>query len=100
MTKQNVGDHGRRGGAASSEPLAGAVAETNEALAAGEVDEVRAKAVTTAANLYREGRTFLANHEEVAQATAEVSEAIRRNPLAAVGIAFTAGLVLALLTRG
>jgi ElaB/YqjD/DUF883 family membrane-anchored ribosome-binding protein len=36
----------------------------------------------------------------LSQATEHLSAAIRKNPLAAVGIAFSAGLLLALLTRG
>jgi ElaB/YqjD/DUF883 family membrane-anchored ribosome-binding protein len=36
----------------------------------------------------------------LSQATEQLSAAIRNNPLAAVGIAFSAGLLLALLTRG
>jgi len=47
-----------------------------------------------------EERRALLPNNEVSQATAELSSAIRRNPLAAVGIAFTTGLVLALLARG
>jgi ElaB/YqjD/DUF883 family membrane-anchored ribosome-binding protein len=45
-----------------------------------------------------ERHALLANNE-VSQATAELIGAIRRNPLAAVGIALTTGLVLALLAR-
>jgi ElaB/YqjD/DUF883 family membrane-anchored ribosome-binding protein len=64
------------------------------------LDEVGAKASATASNLYREGRELLASNEELSQATEHLSAAIRKNPLAAVGIAFSAGLLLALLTRG
>lgn len=58
------------------------------------------EAAETASNLYRQGRDLLAGNEELKQATEQLSAAIRKNPLAAVGIAFSAGLVLALLTRG
>jgi ElaB/YqjD/DUF883 family membrane-anchored ribosome-binding protein len=34
------------------------------------------------------------------KAVDELSEAVRRNPLAALGVAFTAGLFIALLTKG
>jgi ElaB/YqjD/DUF883 family membrane-anchored ribosome-binding protein len=64
------------------------------------LDDVGAKASAAASNLYREGRELLASNEELSQATEHLSAAIRKNPLAAIGIAFTAGLVLALLTRG
>ncbi len=64
------------------------------------LDEIGAKASAAASNLYREGRELLASNEELSQAAEHLSAAIRRNPLAAVGVAFSAGLLLALLTRG
>jgi ElaB/YqjD/DUF883 family membrane-anchored ribosome-binding protein len=64
------------------------------------LDEVGARAATAASNLYREGRDRLAGNEELSQAAEQLSGAIRKNPLAAVGIAFSAGLLLALLARG
>ncbi len=90
----------QRDSAAPAGPVENSVEAAKELVSGDQIDQLRTKAVSTAANLYREGREFLANNEEVSQATAEMTEAIRRNPLAAVGIAFTAGLVLALLTRG
>ena len=63
-------------------------------------DQLRTKAADAASALYREGRERLANNEELARARDSLSDSIRKNPLAAVGIAFTAGLLLALLTRG
>jgi ElaB/YqjD/DUF883 family membrane-anchored ribosome-binding protein len=64
------------------------------------LDEVGARAAETASNLYRGGRELLAGNEDLSKAADNVSAAIRKNPLAAVGIAFSAGLLLALLTRG
>jgi hypothetical protein len=64
------------------------------------LDEVGARAAETASNLYREGRDRLAGNEDLTQAVEQLSGAIRKNPLAAVGIAFSAGLLLALLARG
>jgi ElaB/YqjD/DUF883 family membrane-anchored ribosome-binding protein len=64
------------------------------------LDEVGAKAAAAASNLYRESRDRLAGNEELSQAAEQLGAAIRKNPLAAVGIAFSAGLLLALLTRG
>ena len=66
----------------------------------GQAAELGAKAVHAAETLYREGREFLAQNEEVAKATGELREAIRRNPLAAVGAAFAIGVIFSLLTRG
>jgi ElaB/YqjD/DUF883 family membrane-anchored ribosome-binding protein len=63
------------------------------------LDEVGTRAAAAASNLYQAGRDRLAGSEELSQATEQLSAAIRKNPLAAVGIAFSAGLVLALLTR-
>jgi hypothetical protein len=70
------------------------------ALAQANLDEIGAKAAATASSLYREGRDLLAGNEDLSQAAEHLSAAIRKNPLAAVGVAFSAGLLLALLTRG
>jgi ElaB/YqjD/DUF883 family membrane-anchored ribosome-binding protein len=70
------------------------------ALAQANLEEIGARAAATASSLYREGRERLAGNEELSQAAEQLSAAIRKNPLAAVGIAFSAGLLLALLTRG
>jgi len=64
-----------------------------------DLDALRAKAADTASVIYHRGQEVL-NSGELAKATDQLSESIRKNPLAAVGMAFTAGLVLALLTRG
>jgi ElaB/YqjD/DUF883 family membrane-anchored ribosome-binding protein len=64
------------------------------------LDDVGAKAAAAASNLYREGRDRLPGNEELSEAAEQLSGAIRKNPLAAVGIAFSAGLLLALLARG
>ena len=64
------------------------------------LDEVGAKAAAAASDLYQQGRDRLASSEELSQAADNLSAAIRKNPLAAVGIAFSAGLLLALLARG
>jgi ElaB/YqjD/DUF883 family membrane-anchored ribosome-binding protein len=69
-------------------------------VAQAHLDEVGAKAAAAASNLYRESRDRLPGNEDLSQATEQLSAAIRKNPLAAVGIAFSAGLLLALLTRG
>ena len=77
-----------------------AIENAKEMVAQAHLDEVGAKAAAAASNLYREGRDRLAGNENLGQATEQLSAAIRKNPLAAVGIAFSAGLLLALLTRG
>jgi ElaB/YqjD/DUF883 family membrane-anchored ribosome-binding protein len=71
-----------------------------EYLAAADLDQLRTKAADAASAVYRESRDFVSNNPELAKATDELRQSIRRNPLAAIGIAFTAGLLLALLTRG
>ena len=68
--------------------------------AGANLDDVRAQTAETASNLYRSGRDLIAGNEDLAQAADNLSAAVRKNPLAAVGIAFSAGLLLALLTRG
>ncbi len=57
-------------------------------------------AVDAAASLYRDGRDLFSNSPELAMAAEDLRHSIRRSPLAAMGVAFTAGLLLALLTRG
>ena len=71
-----------------------------DVVAGTDLDELRTKAADAAASLVREGRDLLSNNPDLARATNELRESIRRNPFAAIGIAFTAGLVLALITRG
>lgn len=63
-------------------------------------DQLKTKATDAATSLYAQGRDYIANNEELSKIKDEVSDTVRRNPLAAIGIAFTAGLVFALLTRG
>jgi ElaB/YqjD/DUF883 family membrane-anchored ribosome-binding protein len=75
--------------------------ESAKGLVAGaNLDEVGARATEAASNLYRGGRELLAGNEDLAKAADNLSAAVRKNPLAAVGIAFSAGLLLALLVRG
>ncbi len=71
-----------------------------EFVAGADFDGLRSKASDTASSLLKEGREFLANSDELNKAADQLAASIRKNPLAAVGIAFTAGIVLALLTRG
>jgi ElaB/YqjD/DUF883 family membrane-anchored ribosome-binding protein len=77
-----------------------ALENAKDIVAQAHLDDVGAKAAAAASNLYRDGRDRLAVNEDLSQATEQLSAAIRKNPLAAVGIAFSAGLLLALLTRG
>jgi ElaB/YqjD/DUF883 family membrane-anchored ribosome-binding protein len=77
-----------------------ALESAKDIVAQAHLDDVGAKAAAAASNLYREGRDRLADNEELSQAAEQLSAAIRKNPLAAVGIAFSAGLLLALLIRG
>jgi ElaB/YqjD/DUF883 family membrane-anchored ribosome-binding protein len=75
--------------------------ESAKGLVAGaNLDEIGARASATASNLYRGGRELLAGNEDLSKAADNLSAAVRKNPLAAVGIAFSAGLLLALLARG
>jgi ElaB/YqjD/DUF883 family membrane-anchored ribosome-binding protein len=64
------------------------------------LDDAAAKAAAAASDLYQQGRDRLANSEDLSQAAEQLSGAVRKNPLAALGIAFSAGLLLALLARG
>jgi len=86
--------------AAAARQAQQAIQNAKELVAQARLDEVGAKAAQAASDLYREGRDRLAGNEDLSQAAEQLSAAIRKNPLAAVGIAFSAGLLLALLTRG
>jgi ElaB/YqjD/DUF883 family membrane-anchored ribosome-binding protein len=77
-----------------------AVDSAKDFVAGANLDQVGARAAETASNLYRGGRDLLAGNDDLAKAAENVSAAVRKNPLAAVGVAFSAGLLLALLTRG
>jgi ElaB/YqjD/DUF883 family membrane-anchored ribosome-binding protein len=72
---------------------------TERAFERGQMGELGAKALSAAEVLLREGKTFLEHNEDVVQAKTELSDVIRRNPLTALGVAFTTGILLAFLTR-
>lgn len=88
----------RRSGAARR--AQDAIAAARDLVAGADLDQLRKKATDAAASVYQEGRSFVSNSPDLAKATDDLRESIRKNPLAAIGIAFTAGLLLALLTRG
>ena len=75
------------------------IGAAKDAVASADLDQIRAKAGETATALYRQGRDDLAN-ADFDTAKGELRDTIRKNPLAAIGIAFTAGLLVALITRG
>jgi ElaB/YqjD/DUF883 family membrane-anchored ribosome-binding protein len=77
-----------------------AIDSAKDFVGAANLDDVSARAAETASNLYRGGRELLASNDELSKAADNLSAAVRKNPLAAVGVAFSAGLLLALLTRG
>jgi len=99
----NRGDSGPTPGDASpsvAKRAQQAIDAAKDLAANTDLDQLRAKAGDAAGALYRSGRDLVANPPDLDKATDELRESIRRNPLAAVGIAFTAGLLVALLTRG
>ena len=65
-----------------------------------DLDQLRSRVADAASTLYREGRERLASSEELTKASEEVTSAVRKNPLAAILIAFFAGLLIALIARG
>jgi hypothetical protein len=86
--------------AAAAKHAQQAVESAKGLVAGANLDDVGARAAETASNLYRGGRDLIANNEDLSQAAESLSAAVRKNPLAAVGLAFSAGLLLALLVRG
>jgi ElaB/YqjD/DUF883 family membrane-anchored ribosome-binding protein len=94
-------------GEEASAKLAAAVSQAEQAinavkdyLSTADLDALRSRAANTATNFYQGGREFLSKNDDLAKAQETLAATVRKNPLAAVGVAFTAGLVLALLTRG
>ena len=77
-----------------------AIESAKELIAGADLDQLRAKAADKASALYEQGRELLPDSGELARAKDQLTDSIRKNPLAAVGIAFTAGLLIALLARG
>jgi ElaB/YqjD/DUF883 family membrane-anchored ribosome-binding protein len=77
-----------------------AMDSAKEVVAGTDFDQLRMKTSDAASAIYREGRELLTSSEERAKAKDQLTESIRKNPLAAVGVAFTAGILLALLMRG
>jgi ElaB/YqjD/DUF883 family membrane-anchored ribosome-binding protein len=76
-----------------------ALASLKHALDEGEVGELGDKVKATASALMHEGEQLIGRSETLSHAREDLSGAIRRNPLAAVGVAFGAGLLLALLVK-
>jgi ElaB/YqjD/DUF883 family membrane-anchored ribosome-binding protein len=77
-----------------------AIDSARGAVGGTDLDDLSAKASAAASSLYQGGRDLLANNEDLSKAAEHLSAAVRKNPLAAVGVAFSAGLLLALLVRG
>jgi ElaB/YqjD/DUF883 family membrane-anchored ribosome-binding protein len=77
-----------------------AIDSAKDFVSGANLEDVRAQAAEAASNLYRRGRDTLAGNDELSKAVDNLSAAVRKNPLAAVGVAFSTGLLLALLTRG
>ncbi len=98
MPSQDDDNRGTLSGAAKRAQQA--MDSAKEFVGGADLDQLRTKTADAASAIYRDGRARLANNEELARARDSLSDSIRNNPLAAVGIAFTAGLLLALLTRG
>ena len=70
-----------------------AIDSAKDFVAGAKLDDVGARAAETASNLYRGGRELLAGNDGSVQGGRQSSAAVRKNPLAAVGVAFTAGLL-------
>ena len=77
-----------------------ALAALKAALRSGQTGEMAEQVSATAAELLREGEEFIENNETLKTARKDLAGAVQRNPLGAVAIAFGAGLLVALLTRG
>jgi regulator of protease activity HflC (stomatin/prohibitin superfamily) len=70
------------------------------ALKEDSLEDLGAKAAAAASTLLGEAEALAAESETLARAKTELSGAVRRNPIGSLAVAFGAGLLLALLTRG
>jgi ElaB/YqjD/DUF883 family membrane-anchored ribosome-binding protein len=77
-----------------------AMDRAKEVVVGTDFDQLRTKATNAASSVYREGRELFAHGDELTKAKDQLNESIRKNPMAAIGVAFTAGVLLALLMRG
>jgi hypothetical protein len=77
-----------------------ALQNVKRALKEENLEDLSAKAAEAAATLIKEGEALIGESETLTRAQTELTGAVRRHPLAALGVAFGAGLLLALLTRG
>jgi ElaB/YqjD/DUF883 family membrane-anchored ribosome-binding protein len=102
MTTNDDGPHSEGDGklSAAARQAKQAIDSARELASGVDVDQLRSKAADAASALYQSGRDLLLDSDQLSKATGQFSDSIRKNPLAAVGLAFTAGLLLALLTRG
>ena len=71
-----------------------------EAKAEEDLDRLGRDAADAAASLVNGARKLFSESPELERAAEDLRRSIRKNPLAAIGVAFVAGLLLALLTRG
>jgi ElaB/YqjD/DUF883 family membrane-anchored ribosome-binding protein len=77
-----------------------ALANLKRALKKGSLSEISGEVRAAAATVAREAEHLISDSETLQGARNELAGSIQRNPLTAVGVAFGAGLLLALLTRG
>lgn len=85
---------------AAVERAEAALATLRQALQKGEIGEVGEKVASVATALTEEAEQLIEQNAALSRARKDITGAIRRHPLAAVGAAFGAGLLVALLVRG
>ena len=71
-----------------------------KSLAEGKLHEIGAQASAAASTLLNEAEDLMEHSQTLHKAREDLSGAVRRNPLASLGIAFGLGLLFALFTRG
>ncbi|MGB7972868.1 MAG: hypothetical protein WCF81_00670 [Roseiarcus sp.] len=98
--QNKAAEQGSSAAAAVAKQAQRAMDSAKDFVAGANLDDVSARAAETASNLYRGGRELIASNDELSKAADNLSAAVRKNPLAAVGVAFSTGFLLALLTRG
>ena len=95
MTTNDDGPHSEGDGklSAAARQAKQAIDSARELAAGTDLDQLKSKAADAASTLYAQGRDLLPDNEDLSKARDQLSDSIRKNPLAAVGVAFAAGLL-------
>jgi hypothetical protein len=99
MSKKDISGSAADAISAAIARAEGSLATLRKSLAEGDLEELGERAATVASTLYREGQEFIARNQNLDEARSQLRGSIRRSPLAAIGVAFVTGILLAMMSR-